>query len=253
MSLRSFSFFLPARLGQRHPDRQLGDVRQELVQRRIARADPDRGRQPVHRGEDLQEVPPLQGKQGLQRLLALLVVLGEDQPLHILRAGRPGTCARCGSTRSPGPGHRHGRSASSTVSALARTRSRRTSSAPNMMRCTARTRSSTSSAFRAQGALEVLDDRRRHHRHLAGVHCPLDPSTEITSPSSTTVPSGAVNICGAWCRRRAPRPRTEVLPRCRGDDCGVAGLAAPAGQDALRGDHPVGVPSGLVSRQTGVA
>ena len=41
---------LAARLGDRHPHRQLGDVGQELVQRRVEQ--PDGHRQAVHRLED---------------------------------------------------------------------------------------------------------------------------------------------------------------------------------------------------------
>ena len=57
------------------------------------------------------------------------VVVGQDQPLDELRGGRRGTCARCGTARCPAAPNRRARAASSGVSALARTPSRRASSA----------------------------------------------------------------------------------------------------------------------------
>ena len=65
--------------GQRDLDRQLGQVGQELVQRRVEQ--PDRDRQAVHRLEDLDEVAALQRLQLRQRRLPGLVVLGQDQVL----------------------------------------------------------------------------------------------------------------------------------------------------------------------------
>ena len=67
-SLRSASTCAPvvaAGLGQRHLDRQLGAVRQELVQRRVEQ--PDVHRQPVHRLQQLDEVLALQRQQRVQR------------------------------------------------------------------------------------------------------------------------------------------------------------------------------------------
>ncbi len=51
--------------GQRDLDRQLGEVGQELVQRRVDQ--PDGDRQPVHRLEDLDEVAALQRLERVQR------------------------------------------------------------------------------------------------------------------------------------------------------------------------------------------
>ena len=75
---------LATSLGHRNPHRQLGVVRQELVQRRVEQ--PHRDRQPVHRLEDPEEVLTLQRQQRRQCLLALLVAVGEDQPLDVLAA-----------------------------------------------------------------------------------------------------------------------------------------------------------------------
>ena len=87
---------LAARLGHRDPHRQLGDVGQELVQRRVEQ--PDRDGQPVHRLEDADEVLALQRQQLGELTLLLLVGVGEDQPLdqvpalaeeHVLGAAQP--------------------------------------------------------------------------------------------------------------------------------------------------------------------
>ena len=153
-SLRSLLGGLVA--GQRDLDRQVGQVGQELVQRRVDQ--PDGDRQAVHRLEDLDEVAALQRLERVQRGLPLVVVLGQDQPLdqlaplaeeHVLGAGQADALRR----RTGGPGRE-----SSPVSALARTPSRRRSSACVMIRCTALT---SSSASGSQAALEVLHDRAR--------------------------------------------------------------------------------------------
>ena len=90
---------LAARLGHRHAHRQLGDVGQELVQRRVEQ--PDRHRQAVHRLEDPDEVLALHRQQ--------LGQFGAPAPRRCrpgsgarpARAARPGTCARCGTARCP--------------------------------------------------------------------------------------------------------------------------------------------------------
>ena len=87
---------LAAGLGDRDAHGQLGDVGQELVQRRIEQ--PDGDRQPVHRLEDADEVLALQRQQLLQLGRLLLVGVGQDQPLdqlaplaeeHVLGAAQP--------------------------------------------------------------------------------------------------------------------------------------------------------------------
>ena len=81
-------------------DRQLGEVGQELVQRRVEQ--PDRHRQAVHRLEDPDEVV------ALQRLAAPPAppALASSLSARISRStswpgGRRGTCARCGTGRCP--------------------------------------------------------------------------------------------------------------------------------------------------------
>ena len=71
-------------LGHRDLDRELGEVGQELVQRRVEQAHGDR--QPVHGLEDLDEVGPLQRQQLVEDDLPLLGALGQDQPLDELAA-----------------------------------------------------------------------------------------------------------------------------------------------------------------------
>ena len=68
--------------GERDLDRELGQVGQELVQRRVEQ--PDRGRQPVHGLEDLHEVAALQRLQRVQCRLPRRVVVGQDEPLDEL-------------------------------------------------------------------------------------------------------------------------------------------------------------------------
>ena len=131
---------LPARLGQRHPHRQLGDVRAGTR----AAAGPAAGSWSAAR-------PSRSGSAGSPSAAA-----GAGRPAPASRASSSSarisrsTCWRrsprnmCSVRHSPmpSPPNRRARSASSTVSAFARTRSRRTSSARPITRCTARTRSS---------------------------------------------------------------------------------------------------------------
>jgi hypothetical protein len=86
----------PPRLGHRDLDGQLRAVGQELVQRRVEQ--PDRDRQSVHRGEQRDEVGPLQRQQLRERRLPLGGVLGQHQPFdqhaalaqeHVLGAAQP--------------------------------------------------------------------------------------------------------------------------------------------------------------------
>ena len=65
-------------------DRQVREVGEELVQRRVDRA--DRHRQAVHRRQDLREVAGLQRLEGGKRALAVLGGLGEDEVLDQLAA-----------------------------------------------------------------------------------------------------------------------------------------------------------------------
>ena len=73
---------LARRLGHGDLDRQLGEVGQELVQRRVEQAHGDG--QAVHRLEDLDEVGALQRQQLVEDDLPLLVALGQDEALDEL-------------------------------------------------------------------------------------------------------------------------------------------------------------------------
>ena len=119
----------------------------------------------------------------------------------------------------PSPPNRRARSASSTVSAFARTRSRRTSSARAITRSTARTRSSASAASASRLPSKYSTTGGAITGTSPAYTSPLDPSTEITSPSSITVPSGAVNRC----RSRAPCCQRPSPP------CSAISASSPSG------------------------
>ena len=76
---------------ERDLDRQVGVVGQELVQRRVDQ--PDRDRQPVHRLEDPDEVVALHRQQLGERLLLLVVALGQDQVLDERRRSPRNMCS----------------------------------------------------------------------------------------------------------------------------------------------------------------
>ena len=107
--------------------------------------------------------------------------------------------------------------------------------------------------LRGQAALEVLDDRRRLDRHLAevdragravdGDHVAFgdDDAVRGGEAAATDVDLELVGAADAG------------LAHAAGDHGGVAGLAAPAGQDAARGDHAVQVVGvGLAAHQDDV-
>ena len=66
---------------RRDIDHQVFAARQELVQRRIERADGDR--ESVHRAEDADEIVALHGQQFLQRRAAILFVVGQNHGAHV--------------------------------------------------------------------------------------------------------------------------------------------------------------------------
>ena len=66
---------------QRDVDHQFFASRQELVQRRIQRA--DRNRQPVHRLEDAGKISALQRQQFLQRRAAVFLVVRQNHGAHV--------------------------------------------------------------------------------------------------------------------------------------------------------------------------
>ena len=93
-------------------------VRQELVQRRIERA--DRDRPALHRPEQAVEVVALERQQLGQRLFAIFQRRRPGSSRGIARCGRR-TCARCGTGRSPRRRRRSPAAAWSGSSALVRT------------------------------------------------------------------------------------------------------------------------------------
>ena len=133
---------------------------------------------------------------------------------------------------------RRARAQSSPVSALANTPRRRRSSACFMIRSTALTRSSASPV---EAVLEVLHDRGRGHRYLAEV----DVAAGAVDGQHVTLAddhaAGRGDLPGLGVHLELVGAADAGLAHAAGDDRGVAGLAAPAGQDALGGDHAVQV------------
>ncbi len=220
----------------RDPDREFGDVGQELVQRRIQQ--PDRHRQPVHRLEDALEVLPLQRQQLGKFPLAFLVGVGQDQSLHqrppvteehVLGPTQPDALR----TEPAGPRrvllgvrvgpHRH---------------------PPGPIRdphqpVHRRHQLIGIGAGRVEFALEIAHDRRRNYRHLAQEHL---------TGGAVDRDQRALRMHRAILEREMPRLGVHIdrlgathagLAHPPGDHRRVAGLTAPAGQDPLRCDHPV--------------
>ena len=115
----------------------------------------------------------------------------------------------CSVRHSPMPcaPNRRARAASSGVSALARTRSRRAPSAWAMIRETALTRSSSTfspSKWRTTNAAETGTSPANTS--------PVDPSIEIRSPSRTVRPSRTWNCRAFVSTSSASAPQTQVRP-----------------------------------------
>ena len=105
----------------------LSAVREEFVERRVEQ--PDRDREPVHRLEDRLEVRPLHRQQLGERAAPAGVIAGHD---HLAHGGDPVALEEhVLGAAEPDPlrAERSRDAASRGVSALARTRSRRTASA----------------------------------------------------------------------------------------------------------------------------
>ena len=137
---------LAALLRDRHLDREVGEVGQELVQRRVD--EPDRRRQPVHRLQQPGEVLALQRQQRVERRSRSSSVSDEDEALDVHPPLAEELVLGAAQADALGPGSR-ARAASSPVSALARTCSRRTSSAWRSTRSTASTSARASGSSRA--------------------------------------------------------------------------------------------------------
>jgi hypothetical protein len=119
------------------PDRQVREVGEELVQRRVDR--PDRYRQAVHGRQDLREIAGLQRLEGGQCVLAVRIGLGQDEILDQLAALAQEHVLGTDQTYSFGP----------ELAGLA--------------------------GVRAQLSLEVAHDRGRHDRYLAEVDLTTSP------------------------------------------------------------------------------
>jgi len=210
-------------------DRQVGEVGEELVQRRVDRA--NRHRQAVHRRQDFHEVAGLKRLQGGQRTPAVLVGLGQDEVLdqlaalteeHVLSAdqadplgtepagpGGVGAGVRVGQHAQPAPavGVRHNLvHRPDEISGVA--------------------------GARGKLALEVAHDRGRHDGDL--------PEVDVTAGA---VDGDHVALGDGNAARRGELPGLGVhvkrlgtadagLAHAPGDHGRVAGLAATAGHDA---------------------
>ena len=142
----------------------------------------------------------------------------------------------------PSAPKRRARSASSPVSALARTRSRRTSSAsahdpvhrPHQVVGLRR--------VRVEAALEVLDHRRGHDRHLAGEDLARwSRRWRSRRPRATTVPSGAVSRRRLASTSSSSAPHTHVLPIPRATTAAWLVLPPRLVRMPCGGDHAVQV------------
>ena len=194
-------------LGERDLDRQLGEVGQELVQRRVDQ--PDRDRQAVHRLEDLDEVLALQRQQRLERALWLS---SSSATISRSTSSRRSPRNMCSVRHSPMPWapNRRARAESSGVSALARTRSRRAPSAWAMIRPTAATRSSSSfSPSKWRTTTDV------GHRHLAGEHLAGGPVDRDHVALADGLAVADAEPCGFASTSSASAPHTQVRPMPR--------------------------------------
>ena len=80
--MRRISVLVASSTGDLH--HQVFALRQELVQRRIERA--DRDREAVHRLEHADEIGALHRQQLLERRAAIFLVVGENHGLHVRHA-----------------------------------------------------------------------------------------------------------------------------------------------------------------------
>ena len=170
-----------------------GQVRQELVQRRVEQT--DRDRQPVHRGQDRRKSLRCSASSSSSAPCRSVVVTRQDDPLdqlaplaqeHVLGAAQPDALR----AEAAGPRRVLGSVGVGPDSHPSR------ASACFIIRRTASTRSRTSSSSSPSGVRRPVsasttgdgDDRDLAEEDLAG-----PPSIEITSPSLTCTPSGVVN------------------------------------------------------------
>ena len=224
--------------GQRDLDGQIGQVGEELVQRRVDQ--PDRHRQAVHGVEDLHEVAALQRLEGVERALALLVGAGQDQVLdqlaalaeeHVLGADQ----ADAAGAEPAGPGAVRavvGVGVHAEAALVVGVHHDRVHGPDQVVGLV---------GVRVQLALEVAHDLGRDDRDLAQV-----------DDTAGAVDGDHVALADRDAAGRGELLRLGVhfellgaadagLAHAAGDHGRVAGLAAAAGQDALGGDHAVQV------------
>ena len=195
---------LPLRLGECNAHGQLGQVGQELVQRRID--EPNGDRQAVHRLEDADEVLALQWKKGVERRRPVRVVLGEDQALDVGLALTEEHVL--GSQQADALGSHPARAGRVVWSVGVRAH-------PQAARgvCVRHDPIDRADQFRGglivlslrergvDTTLEVLDDRALDHRHLAGVDL-ARRTVDREHVAFLEHPTGVGgDDCGPWCRR----------------------------------------------------
>ena len=217
------------------------------MQRRVEQ--PDRDRQPVHRLEDADEVLALQRQQLVQRASPLRRRCRRGSAARRARAARRGTCARCGTARCPGrrsggPGRRPRRCRRWPAPTC-----RRTPSACAMIRSTAPTSSSASSAPRASPSKYCTTGESTTGTSPRKTS-PVVPSIEMTSPSSISTPPRRAHAAALGVDVELLGAADAGLAHAAGDDGGVRGLAAAAGEDARARRSCRRRSSGLVSRRT---
>ncbi len=214
---------------------QLGEIGQELVQRRVEQ--PDGDGQAVHRLEDAHEILALQGKQRVEGPLPGVVTLGEDQVLdqlaalaekHVLGA------AQADALRAEPPGPLG-------VLGVVGVGAHLQPAARVGMRDDAVNGGDERVGVGRQRALEVLHHRRWLHRHLAekyvaGRAVDGDDVTFVDDDAS-----GSRELLAADVDVEAVCAADTGLAHAPCHDGGVRRLAAAAGQDALRRDHAVQV------------
>ena len=243
---RSPSRGLAAGLGHRDPDRQLGEVGQELVQRRVEQ--PDRHRQPVHRLEDAVEVLALQRQQFGQLASRSSSVSARISPSTSDRRSPRNMCSVRHSPMPCAP-NRRARAESSPVSALARTSIRRAPSAHLHQPVHRLDQLVGVRGLGVQLALEVLDHRRGDHRHLAEEHLAGGAVDGDHGALRCTEPSLSVKCRALVSTSIASAPQTQVLPMPRATT--AAWLVLPP--RLVRMPWAAIMPSrssGLVSRRT---
>ncbi|CAM5529829.1 hypothetical protein SNARM312S_07686 [Streptomyces narbonensis] len=238
---------LLAGLGEGDAHRQLGDVGQELVQRRVEQA--DRDGQPVHGLEELDEVLLLQRQEGLQRLLALGVRVGEDEALDVLAALTEEHVLGAAQADALGA---EAAGAQRVLGVVGVGADAQPADAVRVGHDAVHGGDELVGVVGAgvHAALEVLDDRGRHDGYLTEVHLAggAVDGDDVALLDNLAVGRGHPAALGVDLELLGAAD--TGLAHAAGDDGGVRGLAAARGEDALGGDHAVQVVRvGLASDQ----